>query len=361
MVIEIARQLLEAALAAGHFEVMWWGGAAIAALLVVLVAGGTSGSGQRHRRTRHAARGAGLTRREARVLHHLARAGHLRQESELFHDRALLDGVLQRGAAALRGAGSADRALYRHRLAVLLSIKARVAARGAATVRSLSPFQEGERITLARATMPSIETSLLAGIGDELACAVPQDPATPPPLRAGMQVTVRPASSAGGSGGAGGIVATVLGGAWVAGRRALLVTRRTTLAATVRPRGGRRRCEITPLTVEPSLPAATPRTTLRAPRAPRDATVAGTLVSLDAQWAGVRSVAPVAAGRLVKLVLQVGKAARLPLYGKVVQSPRRGTAGVMLVHLTGLSRSRISDLYRFVDECWSAAGARPGR
>ncbi len=354
MVIETARQLLAAALAAGHFEVMWWGGAAIAALLVGLVAGGTSGSTQRHRPARHAARAAGLTRAEARVLHHLARAGHLRQESELFRDRALLDGVLQRGTAALRGAGSADRARYRHRLAVLLSIKARVAAGGAASIRSLSPFQEGARITLARATMPSIETSLIAGVGDELACAVPQDQAAPAPLRAGMQIMVRPASPAGGEAG---VVATVLGHAWVAGRRALLVTRRTTPAATARPRGGRRRCEITPLTVEPPLPAG-PRAT---PRGPRDATVAGTLVSLDAQWAGVRSVAPVAAGRLVRLVLQLGKAVRLPLYGKVVQSPRRGTAGVMLVHLTGLSRSRIGDLYRFVDECWSAAGARPGR
>ena len=354
MLIEIARQLLEAALAAGHFEVMWSGGAAIAALLVVLVAGGTSGSSQRHRPARHAARAAGLTRLEARVLQHLARAGHLRHESELFRDRALLDGVLQRGAAALRGAGAADRSRYRHRLALLLSIKARVAAAGAASVRSRTPFQEGERITLARATMPSIETSLLAAVGDELACALPQDYETPP-LRSGMQVTVRPASSAGGEGS---VVATVLGRAWVAGRRALLVTRRTTLAGTVRPRGGRRRCEITPLAVEPPLPAATPRTTARGAR---DATVAGTLVSLDAQWAGVRSVAPVAAGRLVRLVLQLGKAVRLPLYGKVVQSPRRGTAGVMLVHLTGLSRSRISDLYRFVDECWAAAGARPGR
>ena len=354
--IEIARQLLQAALAAGHFEVVWWGAAATACVLVVLVAGGTSGRAQQRRPTRCAARAAGLTRREARVLQHLARAGQLRQESELFHDRALLDGVLQRGAAALRGAGSADRARYRHRLAVLLSIKARVAAGGTASVRSLSPFQEGERITLARATMASIETSVLAGVGDELACALAQDQATPPPLRAGMQVTVRPASPAGGEGS---IVATVRGRAWVAGQRALLVTRRTTLAGTARPRGGRRRCEITPLSVEAPPSAARPRT---ASRGAREATVAGTLVSLDAQWAGVRSVAPVAAGRLVRLVLQLGKAVRLPLYGKVVQSPRRGTAGVMLVHLTGLSRSRISDLYRFVDECWSAAaGARRPR
>ena len=355
VVIEVARQLLEAALAAGHFAVVWWSGAAIAGLLVVLVAAGTGGGGQRRRPTRRAARGLGLTHREARVLHHLARAGHLRQESELFRDRALLDGVLQRGAAAVRGAGSADRALYRHRLAVLLSIKARVAAGGTASVRSLSPFQEGERITLARATTGRIETSLLAGVGDALACALPRDQATSPPLRAGMQVTVRAASSAAGEGG---VVATVLGRAWVAGRRALLVTRRTTLAGTVRPRGGRRRCEITPLSVELPLAVAAPRTTSRAPR---EATVAGTLVSLDAQWAGVRSVAPVAAGRLVRLVLELGKAVRLPLYGKVVQSPRRGTAGVMLVHLTGLSRSRISDLFRFVDECWSAAGARRRR
>ena len=349
--LAIGRQLVAAAVDAGHFEVVWWGGAALAGLVVMLVAGGTGG-GDRHRRIPRAARGAGLTGGEARVLRHLARAGHLRRDSELFRNRALLDGVLQRGAAALRGAGAMDRARYRQRLAVLLSIKARVAAGGTASVRSLAPFQEGERITLARATMARIDTTLVAGIGDDLACAVPREEAAAPPLRAGMQVTVRRAAPARREAG---VVATVLGRAWVAGRPALLLTRRMTLSGTVAPRGGRRRCEVTPLAVEHPLPVAAPGTTRREPP------VAGTLVSLDAQWAGVRTVAPVAAGRLVRLVLQLGRAVRLPLYGKVVQAPRRAAAGVMLVHLTGLSRSRIRDLYRFVDECWAAAGAGPGR
>ena len=348
--LETGRQILQAALAAGHFEVMWAGGAAVAGLLVVLVAGGTRVSGDRHRRARRVGRKNGLTRRETRVLDHLARAGHLRQEAELFRNRALLDGVLRRGAAALRGGGTLDRSRYRNRLAVLLSIKARVAAAGPAAVRSLSPFQEGDAISLARATVPAIETSLLAGVGDELACALPEDQTTT--LRTGMQVTVRPSAAARGEGG---VVATVLGRAWVAGQSAVLLTRRATLAGAVRPRGGRRRCEVTPLAVERPFSAA-------APRAEKgEAPVAGTLVSLDAQWAGVRSVAPIAAGRLVRLVIELGRAVRLPLYGKVVQSPRRGAAGVMLVHLTGLSRSRISDLYRFVDEPWSAARAAPHR
>lgn len=350
--LAIGRQLVAAAVDAGHFEVVWWSCAALACLVVVLVAGGTGGSDDRPQRALRAGRGAGLTRGEARVLHHLARAGHHRQESELFRNHALLDGVLQRGAAAVRGAHSTDRARYRQRLAVLLSIKARVAAAGAASVRSLAPFQEGERITLTRATMARIDTTLVAGIGDELACALPPEEAAPPPLRAGMQVTVRHAAPARRQAG---VVATVLGRAWVAGRPALLVTRRMTLSAAAAPRGGRRRCEVTPLAVDHPLPMATARGTRR------EAPVAGTLVSLDAQWAGVRTVAPVAAGRLVRLVLELGRAARLPLYGKVVQSPRRGAAGVMLVHLTGLSRSRIRDLYRFVDECWAAAGAGPRR
>ena len=350
--LDLGRLILDAALAAGHFEVMWGGGAALVCGIVVLVAGGTKVSGDRHRRARRVGRTAGLTRREARVLGHLARAGHLRQEAELFRNRALLEGVLRRGTAALRRGAAPDRARYRHRLAVLLSIKARVAAGGPASVRSLSPFQEGDPITLARATMPAIETNLLAGVGDELACALPEDQAAPPPLRAGMQVTVRPAAAARGESG---IVATVLGRAWVAGQPALLLTRRATLSGTVGPRGRRRRCEVTPLAVAPPAPPATPCA------GPGEAPVAGTLVSLDAQWAGVRSVAPVAAGRLVRLVLELGRAVRLPLYGKVVQSPRRGAAGVMLVHLTGLSRSRISDLYQFVDECLPAAGAGPRR
>ena len=80
-------------------------------------------------------------------------------------------------------------------------------------------------------------------------------------------------------------------------------------------------------------------------------------MSLGDGWAGVRSVAPVDAGRLVKLEIELGRSARLPLYGKVVRSPRPRTGGgVMLVHLTGGSRSRVHDLYRFADESRAGAG-----
>ena len=340
MLLQTARQILTAALEAGHFEVVWWGCAALACLVVVLATGGTRGDGDRHRRLRRAGRRLGMTVEETRVLHHLARAGHLRQETELFRNRALLDGVLQRGTAAVRRAGPPDRSPYRYRLAVLLSIKARVDAGSAASIQSVAPFRAGQPVTLARAMMRDIESRLLASIGDELACALPHDQGTSSaPLHRGMQVTVRAANS---GGHAGAIVATVLGRAWVAGQPALLITRRTTLAGSVRARGGMRRCEVMPVAVD------------RRSEPP----VAGTLVSLDAQWAGIRAVTPVAAGRLVRVAIEIGRAARLPLYGKVVQSPARRTAGVMVVHLTGLSRSRISDLYRFVDECWSGGGAR---
>ncbi len=343
MLLQTARQILTAALEAGHFEVVWWGCAALACLVVVVVAGGTRGDGDRHRRLWRAGRRLGMTVAETRVLHHLARAGHLRQETELFRNRALLDGVLQRGMAAVRRAGPPDRSPYRHRLAVLLSIKARVDAGSAASVQSVAPFRAGQSVTLARAMMRDIESRLLASIGDELACALPHDHGTSSaPLHRGMQVTVRAANS---GGHAGGIVATVLGRAWVAGQPALLITRRTTLSGSVRARGGMRRCEVMPLAVD------------RRSEPP----VAGTLVSLDAQWAGIRAVTPVAAGRLVRVAIEIGRAARLPLYGKVVQSPARRAAGVMVVHLTGLSRSRISDLYRFVDECWSAGGGARAR
>ena len=342
--VEIGRQLLTAALAAGHFEVIWGGCAALACAVVALVAGGTRGT---HRRPRPAGRTAGLTATETRVLYHLARAGQLRQNAELFRNRAMLDGVLQRGVAALRDAGAPGGSRYRHRLAVLLSIKARISARVPASIGSLAPFQEGDRVTLARAATDGIETALLAGIGDVLACPLPEAEEALPPLRAGMKVTVRPAAA----GRQAGVVATVLGRAWVAGQSAVLLTRARTLAGSVRARGGRRRCRVTPVALQhPLEPAA-------AGAAAREPAIIGTLVSLDAKWARVRAVAPVAAGRLVKLVVELGMAARLPLYGKVVQAPRRGAAGVMLVHLTGLSRSRIRDLYRFVDEWRAAAGA----
>ena len=295
-----------------------------------------------------------MTVEETRVLHHLARAGHLRQETELFRNRALLDGVLQRGTAAVRRAGPPDRSPYRHRLAVLLSIKARVDAGSAASVQSVAPFRAGQPVTLARAMMRDIESRLLASIGDELACALPHDQGTSSaPLHRGMQVTVRAANS---GGHAGGIVATVLGRAWVAGQPALLITRRTTLSGSVRARGGMRRCEIMPLAVDGARsgpPRPAPANASRRWRAPWFPSMA--------QWAGIRAATPVAAGRLVRVAIEIGRAARLPLYGKVVQSPARRAAGVMVVHLTGLSRSRISDLYRFVDECWSAGGGARAR
>ena len=87
----------------------------------------------------------------------------------------------------------------------------------------------------------------------------------------------------------------------------------------------------------------------------------GTVVSVVAGRAGIRSTTPLRAGSLVKLEIEPGSTARVPLYGKVVRSPRRPAAGGMMqVQLTGLSRRHLSELYGFVEpvSCGTARGAR---
>ena len=84
----------------------------------------------------------------------------------------------------------------------------------------------------------------------------------------------------------------------------------------------------------------------------------GTLESVVAGRAAISSTTPLRAGSLVKLEIEPGSTTRIPLYGKVVRSPRRPAAGgVMQVQLTWLSKRHLSELYGFVDQFHAALPA----
>ena len=105
------REVLSAALAVDDPGTAWLAVAALGALIVVLVAlgthnrraGGQLGAGTA-RMLRRAGRNCALTGGEIRVLQNLVGVGHYRQEADLLRNRALLDGVLLRGRAALPAA-----------------------------------------------------------------------------------------------------------------------------------------------------------------------------------------------------------------------------------------------------------------
>ena len=344
----LARQMVAAAFAAGNLDVLWWSGAGAICVAVALAAAGIRCvADEGHRRLRRSGRALGMSRTETRLLHDLLAVGHCRQWGTLFRNRAFLDAVLRSGRSALPRPAPGHRDAHLRRVAALLSIKAKIEAAGHAAVRSMSSCAAGTPVVLAPVLKPSIETRVLASLGDEMACALPKGRAGDAFLRRGMVVTVRRTTTAAS---AGGVAATVLGSSRVAGQAAVLIARRPGPPGVPRMQGRPRRCEVTPVTAA-SAPAP------RADRGQRRSSALGTLVSLDDGCAGVRSVAPVGAGRLVKLEVELGRSARLPLYGKVVRSPRPGTGGgVMLVHLTGGSRSRVRDLYRFADESRPGAG-----
>ena len=221
------REVLITALSVHDPGIVWVVVAAFGTLVVVLVA---LGSHQRRTAARHVAgtvrilRSAGracrLTGRESRVLRTLVGGGHFRQETDLFRNRALLDGVLLRGRAALP---AVLRTRHLARLALLLSIKARVEARDAATIRSSSSLGAGTRIVVTPALLGSYESEVIAGLPDEIACRIPgDDTGVELRWRRGALVTVRveaPATAAAP------VFTTVLGYGWVGGRQALLLSR----------------------------------------------------------------------------------------------------------------------------------------
>ena len=228
------REILIAALAVHDPGTVWVVVAVFGTLIVVLV---TLGSHQRRagaqpvagtaRVLRRAGRACRLTGREMRVLRTLVGGGNLRQGTDLFRNRALLDGVLLRGRAALP---AVLRTRHLGRLALLLSIKARVEARDEATIRSSSSLGAGTRIVVSAALCGSFESEVIAGLPDEIACRIPgDDTGVELRWRHGALVTVRVGAPA--------TVATpvftaVLGYGWVGGRQATAPVPRGAAGAT---------------------------------------------------------------------------------------------------------------------------------
>ena len=359
------REMLNAALTLDDPALVWVAAAAFGALIAVLVAlaahdrrsGIQLGAGTA-RVVRRGGRGCRLTEREVRVLQSLVGTGHHRQDAGLFRDRALLDGVLLRGRAALP---AALRARHTGRLAVLLSIKARIEARSDAAIESSSSLSAGTRIVMTPALAGSCESEVIASLRDELACRVPGggtggETGGESRWRRGALVTVRAAPEAAGAEEGAPLFTTVLGYGWVGGRQALLLGRAAAPAAWRRRRPPRS-CLVTRVLARLTAGDGEPR---RHPVLLDEQRSRGALVALVAGRATIHSAAPLRAGSLVKVEVEAGRAARIPLYGKVVRSPRRSGGGMMQVQLTGISRRQLRGLYGFVDEFRAALPAARG-
>ena len=353
------REVLSAALAVDDPGTAWLAVAALGALIVVLVAlgthnrraGGQLGAGTA-RMLRRAGRNCALTGGEIRVLQNLVGVGHYRQEADLLRNRALLDGVLLRGRAALP---AAPRMRHTRRLAVLLSIKARIEAGSEATIHSSSSIRAGTRIVVIPALIGSYRSEVLASLRDEIACRIPGDE-TGVELRwrRGALVTVHVAPVADGTIP---LLTTVAGYGWVGGRQALLLARAVPPAAR-RMQRPQRGCVVTRVIARLSVDDGEQQQQAMLLSEQRSR---GTLQSVVAGRASIRSPAPLRPGSLVKVELELGAAAWVPLYGKVVRGPRRAAAGgVMQVQLTRLSHRHLNDLYGFVDEFPAALPAATG-
>ena len=353
-----AREVLNAALTVDDPAAVWVAVAGFATLIAVLVTLATRdrrsgiqlGAGTA-RLLRRAGRSCRLSAGELRLLLRLAAAAHHRQDAALFRDRALLDGVLLRGRAALP---AVPRARHGSRLALLLSIKARIEARSAATIESSSSLSAGTRVVLTPALAGRAESEVVACLRDEIACRVPGGAAgVEPRWRRGALVTLQPSAP-----GSAPVFTTVLGYGWVAGREALLLGRTAPPAAW--RRRPPRRCVVTRVLARLSAGVdggAEPRAhpVLLDEQASR-----GTLAALVAGRATIRSAAPLRAGCLVKVEVEAGRGARIPLYGKVVRSPRAPGGGPMQVQLTRLTHRRLGGVYGFVDEFRAALPATRG-
>ena len=349
------REVLNAALTVHDPGTIWVVVAALAALVVALVAcgshyrraGGQPGSGSA-RVLRRAGRDCRLTGRELRVLRALVGGGHYRQEADLFRNRALLDGVLLRGRAALP---AVLRTRHIGRLALLLSVKARIEARGEAAIRSLSSLGAGTRIVVMPALLGSYESEVVAGLPDELACRIPgDDTGAELRWRRGALVTVRVAPPAAA---AAPVFTRVLGYGWVGGGQALLLARAVP-PATRRLQRTPRRCVLTRVIARLSLDDGQRQRAVLL----HEQQCRGSLVSVVAGRAGIHSTTPLRAGSLVKLEIEPGSSARIPLYGKVVRSPRRPAAGgTMQVQLTRRSQRHLGELYGFVEQFRAALPA----
>ena len=349
-----AQEVLNAALTVDDPAAAGVAAAAFGALIAVLVTlatrnrrAGVQLAAGTARVLRQAGRRCRLNAAELGVLQRLAAAGHHHRDAGLFRDRALLDGVLLRSRAALPAVPAAR---HLDRLALLLSIKARIEARGGAALASSSSLGAGARIVLNPAAGGGCEAEVAAGLRGELACRVPAagGGAEDARWRRGALVTVRPAGAAGAP-----RFCTVLGYGWVAGSRALLLGR----AAPPAPRRHERRCVVTRVLARLSAGNGEPQ---QQPVLLHEQPSRGALVALVAGRAAIHSPAPLRAGCLVKVAVEAGRAARVPLYGKVVRSPRRPGGGLMQVQLTQLSQRQLRGLYGLVDEFRAALAAAGG-
>ena len=329
---------------------VWISAALLALMILVLAVVGLAGarppavtgdaSGGGWRTFLRLGRRCGLTESERRVLEYLLQVGHTRLATALFDNHGLLDGVLQRGIDSVHGG----------RLALLLSIKARIETAWRGAVRSSSSIPAGTRISVVPAVGGGYPSRVLAGVGYHLACLVPRDESGDEiHWRRGARVRVEHRR-----GGAPSTFCSVVGYGSVGDRSALLLADTRTIPAAQPQsrlpgtRATARRCRVLPIAVSPVRVAG--RVVQRATVLTAAGTVC-TLLALAAGRARIRGPAPAAAGSLVTVEVAGPQAGRTALYGKLVPAAavqgrcrQSAVAGVFDVHLSRRSRDRLDAL-----------------
>ncbi len=333
------------------------GAALLAALVTVLVAVGLAGSRPpapaaaalpgaalpvrpARRSLRRRGRRCGLTTDERTVLEHLLRIGHDRLAAAVFTNHGLLDGILLRGIELLQHDPTLQPDARSDRLALLLSIKARIESAGERAIPSSSSPHAGTRLTVVPALGGGFPARVLAGVGSHFACAVPRDETGDEVhWRRGARIKVTGRAGAGGT-----RMTRVVGYGLVGDRRALLLSDTRTLPGPRhRPRlpdqgGGGRRCTAFPIESRGARPDR-PRASVLS-----DLGSVCTLLALTAGGARLRGRARIVAGNLIMLIVPRPQAPDAALFGKVASAGARTPAGMFDVVLTRRSRERVPAL-----------------
>jgi c-di-GMP-binding flagellar brake protein YcgR len=297
------------------------------------------------------AREHGLDKDQSERLLTLTRMGKVRQPFLVFTNQGLLDDLLKRGFYALDNEVGISPKAREARTSQLFLIKRKLEAHAAdAASRSSEQVEPGTEVSIIPEMGGRFPTRVLASLKEHLACMVPMDEqANQLRWKPGVRVKVV-FYQEGGKGYS--FLSKVAGYETVRGRPALLVKYSKTMGREQQRRHRRRiverPCFVFPIEVtevndgKQTVKRAAIQTQNRA---------LGTLIDISAGGAAIRSVSPVAAGRLVKVEFEFSRTERLAVFGKVKRvRPQPPRGGVMHLQFTRMSRQHLNQIHRYVYE-----------
>ena len=296
-----------------------------------------------------------LDKQQAQRLLTLTRMAKVRQPFLVFTNQGLLDDVLKRGFYALDNDVSLSANEREARESQLFTIKRKLERRTSdASVNSSSAVKPGTEVTIIPESGGRFPTRVLASLRDQLACMVPMDEqGNQLRWKRGIRIKVV-FYQEGGKGDS--FVSKVAGYETVRSRPALLFKHAKTMGREQQRRHQRRiverPCFVFPIAVNEF---ASGKQTVKRAAVQTQQRALGTLIDISAGGAAIRSVTPIAAGRLVKVEFEFSRTERLAVFGKVRPQPPRG--GVMHLQFTRMSRRHLNQIHRYVYEFQSTPPA----